>query len=58
MEVDRMTELGGNKVEEGPFSFDIITGDDGQDHVVYAYMSGADVVTRRIRIEEVLVWMI
>ena len=58
MEVDRMTELGGNKVEEGPFSFDIITGDDGQDHMVYAYMSGTDVITRRIRIEEVLVWMI
>jgi len=57
MEADSMTELNGHKVEEGPFSFDIVTGDDSQDHVVHAYTSGTDVTFSRIRMEEVLAWM-
>jgi hypothetical protein len=57
-EADEMTELDENKGKEGPFSYDIVTGDDGQDHVVYAYTSGMDVVISRIQMEEVLAWMI
>ena len=53
-----MTGLSGHKVEKGPSSFDIVTGDDGQDHVVHGYTSGTDVAISRIRMEEVLAWMI
>jgi hypothetical protein len=58
MEADSMTGLSGHKVEKGPSSFDIVTGDDGQDHVVHGYTSGTDVAISRIRMEEVLAWMI
>jgi hypothetical protein len=58
VEADKMTELDGKKVEEGPFSFDIVTGDDGQNHVVHVYTSGNEVVISRIKMEEVLAWMI
>jgi len=57
IKADRMTELSGNKVEGGPVSFDIVSGDDGQDHMVHACTSGKDLVISRIRMEEVLAWM-
>jgi glycosyltransferase involved in cell wall biosynthesis len=58
METDKKAELGGMEVEEGPFSFDIVTANDGQDHMVHAYTSGNDVVISRIKMEEVHAWMV
>jgi glycosyltransferase involved in cell wall biosynthesis len=55
MEAANMTDLSGHKEL---FSFDIVMGDDGQDHVVHAYTSGTDVVISRIKVEEILALMI
>jgi len=49
MKNDRMTEVGGNKVEKGPFSFRIVTGDDGQDLLVHITITNASRVSTRKR---------
>ena len=58
IEADLTMEANGLKVNEKALGFQILTRDDGQDHVVFVYTSGDYVVINQISVEEVLAWMI
>lgn len=49
----------GSEAEGTPLGFDIVTRDDDQDHVVYAFASkiSNSVIIKPVLVDEMLTWM-